>query len=303
MWMRSVYFASAALLVACTVEGPDESQSVQRATGWNRLASNRLASNRLASNRLASNRLASNSLSSTRLEALQQTAQILETPEGRDVYSYIIGCALPDGMTIEADVPGAADTAPPDSNYTCASEVCTFSGSLGLAPRWIEHRLDRKGQGWVSACLFARVNANDTAEAISLRGRNEGLAVSPDEAALYTVEEGAFYGNLFIDDPDPSTPPDWNACRGEGQASGEFGGLVLRDCAEENPATPGQTYCGFNYAGDCADFTPASPSAYACRTYDAGQGTYGDCHDESGLGQWGGSTKYREVITTWTTGE
>ncbi len=309
--MRPFHLAAAGsmLLFACTLEERSEGVTTQAATGWNRLAGNRLAGNRLAANRLAGNRLAGNrlagnALSSTRLEALQDTAQILETPEGRDVYSYIISCALPGDITIEADVPGAPDTAPPDTPYTCIAEHCTFPGNLGVAPRWLDHRLDRKGQGWVSACLFARVNANDTAEAISLRGSNPGLTVTTEELELYTAEEGAFYGNLFIDDSDPSVPPDWHACRGEAKAAcpGDTGcgaGLANRDCAQENPATPGLTYCGFSYAGDCADFTPATPSAYACASYEAGSGTYGDCHDEAGFGRWPSSNKYREVITTW----
>lgn len=304
--MRPMTFAAAAtsFLIACTVGPPDNTGTVTQAeVGMNRLAGNRLAGNRLAANRLAGNRLAGNSLSSTRLEALTATAEILSTEAGRDVYSYIVSCALPEGITIEADVPGAPDIAPPDANYTCSNEHCVFAGLLGVAPRWIDHKLDPSGQGWESACLFARVNANNIAEAISLRGRNDGLAVTADEMALYTAEEGAFYGNLFIDNPDPSVPPDWHACRGEAKAAcpGDIGcgGLANRDCAQENPANPGFTYCGFYYAGDCGDYTPAVPSPYACRTYDAGIGTYGDCHADSGMGTWPSSPKYREVITTW----
>jgi len=304
--MRPLYLAAAtSLLVACTVDEPNEGTSTQNNEAYNRLASNRLASNRLASNRLASNRLASNQLTATQLIANPQTAEILQTPEGRDVYSYIVSCALADSITIEADVAGAADTAPPATPYTCSAGHCTFPGNLNLAPRWADHKLDHKGQGWISACLFARVNANDTAEAISLRGTNMGLTVSQEEMELYTAEEGAFYGNLFLNDPDPSVPPDWNACRGEAKAAcpGDTGcgGLANRDCALENPANPGYTYCGFKYAGDCADFTPAIPSDFACRTYDAAAGIYGDCHAasrERGNGANCGK-KYRQVITTW----
>ena len=298
----------ATTLFACADSSPDESVTTQNNEGWNRLAGNRLAGNRLAGNRLAGNRLAGNrlagnSLTTQSFEANAETAEILRTADGRDVYSYVVSCALPPEISIEADVDNAPDTAPPNTPYTCSNEHCIFPGGLGVAPRWLEHKLDNRGQGWVSACLFARVNVHDTAEAISLRGRNSGLAVTEDEAALYDVEEGAFYGDWFIDDPDPSVPPDWNACRGEGQASGEFGGLVLRDCAEENPGNPGYTYCGFKYAGDCADFTPAFPSAYACRTYDAQLGAYNDCHDDDGIGKWPSATRYRQVITTWVTSE
>lgn len=266
----------------------------QMAETRNRLATNRLATNRLATNRLATNRLATNALSSTRLEANMATAELLATADGRDVYSYLISCALPEGMTIEATIPGAPDSAPPITNYTCSSGRCVFYGGIGLAEDWIDHRLASKDERWISACLFARVNVNDTAEAISLRGNHPGLAVSTDEAELFTVAEGAFYGNLFTHEDDPI---DWNACRGEGQASGEFGGLVLRDCTEEDPANPGKTYCGFTYAGDCRDYTPDVPSAYACKSSDAG--LYSDCHPTSGNGRWPASRTYREVITVY----
>jgi len=302
--MRPLYLAAATtLLVACVDSSTDEGVVTQHEETHNRLASNRLASNRLASNRLASNRLASNRLASNRLVANPDTSEILETEAGRDVYSYIVSCALADNMTIEADVAGAADTAPPTTTYTCVDEHCTFPGGLNLTPRWDDHHLDNKGQRWISACLFARVNANDTAEAISLRGTNPGLIVSLEELELYTAQEGAFYGNLFIDDPDPSVPPDWYACRGEAKAAcpGDTGcgGLANRDCALENPANPGFTMCGFKYAGDCADFTPNLPSPYACKTYDAAAGTYGVCHKTSALRHWHPPTKFREVITTW----
>jgi hypothetical protein len=299
----------ACTFIACTIREPNEGSTDQAITGWNRLAGNRLAgnrieANRLAGNRLAGNRLAGNALGTTTLEAFDETAEILQTEAGRDVYSYIVSCALPPEMTIEADVPGATDTAPPESNYTCIDAHCTFPGGVGVAPQWVDRRLDRVGQGWVSACLFSRVNANDTAESISLRGRHPGLAVTVEEMELYTAEEGAFYGNLFIDDPDPNVPPDWHACRGEAKAAcaGDAScgaGLANRDCAQENPATPGLTYCGFVYAGNCGDYSASGPSAYACRTYNADAGTYGDCHADEGVGRWPTSTKYREVVTTW----
>src|SRR5690606_19645510 len=98
---------------------------------------------------------------------------------------------------------------------------------------WADRKLDKKGKGWVSACLFSRVSATGIAELISMRGDHRGLAVTPDEAADYTLQEGAFYGNLFVDDPDPSVPPDWNACRGEDKAAcmgAGSGGVGKRQC-------------------------------------------------------------------------
>lgn len=282
------------ILLSLLVVGAFAADLVQAAVSSNRLAQNRLAQNRLAQNRLAQNRLAQNALSSTRLEANLATAEILATADGREVYSYIVSCALADGVTIEANVPGAPDTAPPDTLYTCAGERCTFSGSLGLAPYWIDRKLDPKGQRWVSACLLARVNLHVTAESISLRGLAPELTVGIDEAELYSVEEGAFFGNLFADGDGPL---DWNACIGRDQDSGEFGGLVLRDCAEQDPADPTRTLCGFNYAGPCDDFTPEFPTPYACKSYDGEEGTYSDCHIAPGDGHWQGLKTYREIIT------
>ncbi len=321
--MRTLIFvlAVATAAPACTLDDPSTGETTQRVELKNRLSSNRLSSNRLSSNRLSSNRLSSNALDSTKLVALQETAGILESVSGRDVYSYIISCALPADKSIVADLnylpvvaaPGPNDPSrPPDTNctdpgpngvncpnYTCVGGVCTFYGNANLAPGWISKKLGNADAGWVSACMFARVNANDVAEAISLRGRNDALAVSPEEAAEFTYEEGAFYGNLFINDPDPTHPPDWNACRGADKAATPtLGGLANRECAEENPNNLGFTYCGFKYNGDCRDFDTTTPSPHACASFD---GTYNDCHDSqsSDRGHWHKSSNYRQVITTY----
>jgi hypothetical protein len=145
---------------------------------------------------------------------------MLSTAEGRDVFSYIVSCALPGDVTIVATVEGT---------------TYEFPGGLGLAPRWLDKRLNKKGQRWVSACLFARVNLHDTAETISLRGSHEELALSPasEEAVLFTAEEGAFYGSSSL----PKTSPSNGSPVGEqGRRRGSRGGLGLRDCTEPDPA-------------------------------------------------------------------
>ena len=147
--MRSMFLAAACVsLLACTVEAPDTSVTNQALITHNRLASNRLASNRLASNRLASNRLASNSLSTLALNANPETSDILQTPDGRDVYSYVVSCALPDGTTISADIArctrhGAAEYELHVHWWTPARSI----GAIGLAPHWADHKLDNKGAG------------------------------------------------------------------------------------------------------------------------------------------------------------
>jgi hypothetical protein len=316
--MRPMLFAlaSAYVLAACAVDDESLGDTSQSLATMNKLAGNKLAGNKLAGNKLAGNKLAGNKLAGNKLQLNATGASdLLSTADGREVLTYVVSCAVPDGIVLEATVNGT---------------TYDFPGLLGLAPDWLGHKLDHHGQGWVSACLFARVNAHDTAEEISLRGPHPTLVVSEDEAALYTVEEGAFYGNWFTKDDEPVN---WNACRGRDQAQGEFGGLLLRDCAEEDSAHPGFTQCGFKYAGDCADYTPEFPSPYACEDFvnsdeppdhnkghhwghGGGWGGWGhwqhgnhalpdhasyyvDCHGPSGLGTSRHRPEYDEVITVY----
>jgi len=210
------------------------------------------------------------------------------------VYAYMISCALDAGMTIEkADVIDADLNAPANDDH-CTDGFCVFGGSIGLATDWQDRKLSNAGQGWVSACLFARSNFYDTAAEISLRGRHPSLTITAEEASLYTLQEGAFYGNVFTGE---SNPIEWFACQGSGEYAGlETGGLALRDCTEPDPGNPGSTLCGFTYTGTCASFG-TTPSPYACRTTDAA-GNYTDCYEGDGPGHWGGLKKYRQVITT-----
>ncbi|HVO82239.1 MAG TPA: hypothetical protein VMT28_16015 [Terriglobales bacterium] len=269
--------------------------SAQAAESSNRLTANSLAANRLAGNSLAANRLASGNLSSNGLDANPATTQILSTPEGRELYSYMISCALPAGKAIEATLPSVADTAPPTTLYTCAYGSCRFPGDLGLAEDWINRPLDTKGQRWVSACLLARINHYGIKQMISLRGVAPQLWVTPQEARDYTVEEGAFYGNVF----DESGALDWNACRGKDAAAGETRGLKVRVCAQPDPNNPAQTMCGFKYAGECGSYLDSSPESHACSRFDSDELWYGECLAGPKAGNNSSTKSYSEVITVY----
>lgn len=266
----------------------------------NRLAENKLSSNRLSATRLASSRLAGNKLSGNRLQANPDTAEILQTEDGREVYSYIISCALPSRTRIEATIPGAADTAPPETLYRCKNGRCSFPGSIGLAEHWLDRRLSPKGQRWVSACLLARVNAYGVSVRISMRGDAPSLSVSPEEMERFSLQEGAFFGNLFAD---PDSPLDWNACRGKDKsAASDEGDLRLRACTEPDPEDPTHTQCGFKYAGECGNYRDPVQSSgrdHACRSFESDEGTYSNCIAPRDAGQAGDASVYREVITTY----
>jgi len=280
---------------------PHAEESANRLTS-NRLASNRLASNRLApnpsaSNRLASNALAGEKLATVRLEANGETAEMLNTADGREVYSYIISCALAQNTRIEADVPDAPDTAPPDTIYSCKNGHCVFQGAIGLAEHWIDRPLTKNGQRWITACLLSRVNHFGVTEIFSMRGTAPSLSVSPEEAEQYSLQEGAFYGNIFSEDTD--APLDWNACRGKDKAATpNRGELEMRDCTDPDPGDPSHTVCGFKYAGDCGRIGAFSPRP-ACATFDSEDGTFGDCLDDESDGPGPSIKLYHQVITTY----
>jgi hypothetical protein len=254
----------ASSLVACTDEAVEEGSGSQSVVVDNRLAANRLAANRLAANRLAANRLAANRLAANRLELDPIGAgDLLKTPEGIELMNFIVGCALPSGVTLVAKQPGTGTQ-------------LEFFGEIGLAPKWETKPLDKKGQRWISACLYARVNANNVTVSVSLRGPHKSLATTADEVRDWPLQEAAFYGNYFR----PVTEPIiWIACRGKDQAHMETGGLVDRDCAEPDPAHPGLTMCGFTYAGDCGDYDPPK-SDHACRKFST-HGYWAGCQDAS----------------------
>ncbi|HEX2685686.1 MAG TPA: hypothetical protein VHN14_03670, partial [Kofleriaceae bacterium] len=185
---------------------------------------------------------------------------LIATGEGRAVFAVFVSCALPAGITLVGSVDGVE---------------FEFPGEIGLARQWIHRPLDREDKGWVSACVMARINVHAVPVQISIRGPHPALQpVDPDEREAWSLQEGAFYGDLFTPLDQPIL---WIACRGIDQAAGETGELVDRDCAEPDPANPELTQCGFIYAGDCGHFSGEA----ACEGFsDGAGGFYQRCHAE-----------------------
>jgi hypothetical protein len=276
-WL-ALSFALAA--VGCVPdEGTPTLGSTQAAiTADNKISANKISANKISANKISANKISANKISANKISANMLAAgDLLATSDGRDVYAYLVSCALPASQTLEAVVDGV---------------TYDFAGSIGLASDWIDRALTDREQAWVSACMIARVNAYDISVQISMRGDHDALGVTPAEAAAYTLEEGAFYGDIFTPDTQPIV---WVACRGRAQAHGETGGLIDRDCTE--PAGNGVTMCGFTYAGDCGDFNSTRVTPYACR--DNEDGFYEKCHDQPGVGAWPTAATFKQVITVF----
>jgi hypothetical protein len=148
---------------------------------------------------------------------------------------YMIECALePDQQALVYAADGARKV---------------YSGSLGLAPEWLTAPLAETGAQKVSACVGARANGLGQPVAISLR--HPELETSPVERDLFSTHEGAFWGDLF------GEQPYLEACVVDG------GGLSGRICAESES-------CGFVIQGDCES---------VCAAYDPING-YSQCGPE-----------------------
>ena len=55
----------------------------------NKITANKISSNRIAANRLVANKLSSNKITANGLQANLDTSEILQTEDGREVYSYM----------------------------------------------------------------------------------------------------------------------------------------------------------------------------------------------------------------------
>jgi hypothetical protein len=267
------------LLGACT-DTPDVSTTTSPHIILNRIILNRIILNKLAAGKVASAKLAAAEIGSGAFTVnLASADDILATADGREIFAALVACALPETTMLEA---------------TVADGTFDFFGDVGLAPEWVAHPLYADSKRWVSACIFARVNAVEVPIAVSMRGPSPALGTDSDERSTFPLQEGAFYGNYFTP---KNEPIQWFACRGVDKAQGNAGDLVSRDCAAPDPAKPGFTLCGFTFSGDCG----LLGSAHACEQFALGGTFFQRCHGEPTTGGKFplSSPSFSQVITTY----
>src|SRR6185437_869822 len=117
----------------------------QAATTSNALTGNALTGNALTGNALTGNALTGNALTGNALTGNALTGNALTDPDAREVLSYIVSCALPKDESVDITVQG---------------KKYHYDGGLGLTPEWGDPNgsCDEDCQGWVSACLLARLD-------------------------------------------------------------------------------------------------------------------------------------------------
>jgi hypothetical protein len=270
---------SVPLFVAC-VDTPSESTAISARVIGNRLVADTLVSHKAAATKVAAQKLAACQVTPTTFNVNSTSAtELLSTATGREVFSALVACALPETVAIEAMTPiGPFE----------------FLGDVGLAPEWLAQPLYTDSKRWISACLFARVTSADVALPVSLRGPTPALATESDERSAFALQEGGFYGNYFTPKDDPIQ---WYACRGIDKARGNAGDLANRNCAAPDPANPGLSLCGFIFAGDCAPLG----GAHACEQFAQAGTFFQRCHGDPTMNDKfpASSPSFLQVATTY----
>ena len=242
-YLRALLLASS--LAGCVEPLLDTTSTEQDVEAPNRLSVNSLSSNRLSVNRLSVNRLSVNRLSVNGVDLASDEVNALAADEGgRELLSYLIGCALPAGEAVEA---------------TTGDGTYTFAGSIGLAPAWMDRVPTLSERRWVSACLLARTNLFGVAVRLSLRGDHRALATSPFERGGFPYYEGSFYGDLWLESRE------LNTCSSTfSQTDVAFSTLPSRKCSFH--LGDGTTACGFAWQGTCEDVCSRSGCESASET-------------------------------------
>jgi hypothetical protein len=223
--MRNLAFTFAVLtLGACVVDDdqPDESEAQSDVTSTNKLAANKLAANKLAANKLAANKLSAS--------ALPSNTNLVDSADGRDVLTYVVGCALTTAQSVQI--------------RATSGTTYTFTGEIGLAPAWSTRAPTVSERHWVTSCVLSRVNLFGVSVQLSMRGATSALNATPSEVSAYTMDEGGFYGDLF----DPAGPTEY-ACKSHITYNTSTQSAQNRQCAETTDGVT--TKCGFTYTGVC----------------------------------------------------
>ena len=179
----------------------------------NALTTAALTTNTLTSNSVATDALTSQPLTTDALASNPPVLGALADAMTRELFFYIVSCALPLGAHVDVTVDGA---------------TYGFDGQIGLVPQWgnAGGSCDGPCKEWVSACVLSRVNYLGLTMSISARGNKPALALSDTEATDYPHREAAYFGNIF------TQPPIRFACLPSGKVSiPRVCGLSIDACA------------------------------------------------------------------------
>ena len=168
------------------------------------------------------------------------------TQASRKVLTTAVICALDSTQSISFVVDGVS---------------YAYTGGLGIAPGWTTSALTPTQASWVSACVFAAVNNLSMVVWVSVRGSVSSLVPSLTERTSYQIEEGAYWGNAFVDLGAIAA----YSCDGVDQLINDtYADLPLRQCAQwDGVIGSNKSPCGMGYAGRCSSVCTTTSAPYA----------------------------------------
>ncbi|WP_437534191.1 hypothetical protein WME79_08835 [Sorangium sp. So ce726] len=223
-------------LAACIGEADpleeDGGVAAQQVMTHNAFTTNALKASALTTDRLATDALTGNPLTSEAIASSSNVMSALRDPLAREFLKYVVGCALPDGQSVQVSMDG---------------ETYGFDGSIGLSPEWgRDHgQCNARCQGWLSACILARINYLGESVPLSMRGKHKALDADQAEQEAFPQREGAYFGDLFAPEQRRF------ACKSPGST------LISRVCGGTGVDTQG---CIVDVLGDCDDVCGAPTS-------------------------------------------
>jgi hypothetical protein len=228
------------------------------------ITNNAITNNAITNNAITNNAITNNAITNNAITNNAITNNALSDPNARLLFKYIVSCALPASSEVDLTIDGV--------DYS-------FPGELGLSPSWglPGGKCDAVCQGWVSACILARVDYLGKKVKISMRGTHSALTPTAAEKAKYTSREAAYYGNIFK----ATDAQERFACLSPNLAG------IPRVCG---PTTDG---CVVDVVSPC-NHTCIGPSS---------DGFYLNCHDEEGIANTypvaypAGTTMYPQTVT------
>jgi hypothetical protein len=284
---RRVFLLVALLVAACAANDGDEiageHYEVNSGNGYqpNGYQPNGYQPNGMLSSKLwgttssTMDLLAAKSLPAAAAEPAIKVA--LDDARSREFLGYLVSCALPGTHTVTFK----------SADGTWTAEL---QGGLGVAGSWATGACGSSCQRAVSACIYSRINAD--ARVIMLSVRGIGLPVDTLEKSDFNIQDGAFWGNLWLRD---QNLPHIRACSPKGTQD-DIQALRMRICGSSPPAG---WDCSKFVIGACnADKACGAVSVKPCNGVNAADGSVLRCRDTKNYCT-SLATLYTQVITTY----
>ena len=207
-----------------------------------------------------------------------RTTGLMKSSAGVNTATYVVKCALSSSQYVKVK--------------KWDGTFVTLRGSLGLSTGWSTGQCDKVCQEKISACLLAHTNGLGANIPIELSSTVS--AIGTGHSSSYPYQEGAYYGNLFLEPPKA-----FIALGRDYQTAASDDEGIKRACAAHAPMTA-EAKCPIKYQsmvthtityGDGSNWTTIGRCQQTALD-STGDGTVTRCTDKDGV-------VWANPITVW----